>query len=249
MKENKVLAIVKGKEITEADVNVLLQNLISQGNSNFNSEEGKKQLLDELINQELFYFEAKEKDYDKEDGFLQELEINKRNILKNYALKKLLSSASVTQDEIENYYDDNRESFKTRESVKASHILVKDEENANGILKELENGLSFEEAANKYSTCPSKAKGGDLGQFTKGQMVPEFENAAFGMKEGEISKPIKTQFGFHIIKLVDKQEPTVSSFEEVKDQISNFLLGRKQNNLYISKTAELRNKYEVKVYE
>ena len=249
MKENKVLAVVKGKEITEADVNVLLQNLVSQGNSNFSSEEGKKQLLDELINQELFYFEAKEKDYDKENGFLQELEINKRNILKNYALKKLLSSVSVTQDEIENYYDDNRESFKTRESVKASHILVKDEENANGILKELENGLSFEEAANKYSTCPSKAKGGDLGQFAKGQMVPEFENAAFDMKEGEISKPIKTQFGFHIIKLVDKQEPTVSSFEEVKDQISNFLLGRKQNNLYISKTTELRNKYEVKVYE
>lgn len=249
MKQNKVLATVNGREITERDVDALLQNFASQGNTNFNSEQGKKQLLDELINQELFYFEALENDYDKEEGFLQELEMNKVNILKNYALRKVLNSAGVTEEEAVNYYNNNRESFKTPESVKASHILVENEEKANEILGEIESGLSFEEAAEKYSTCPSKSRGGDLGPFSKGKMVPEFENAAFAMEKGEISKPVKTQFGCHIIKLVDKMEPAISSFEEVKEQIGQFLLGRKQNNLYIAKTTELRNKFEVKINE
>lgn len=249
MSENKILATVNGKEITEMDVNALLQNFVAQGNMNFDSEQGKKQILDELINQELFYSEAVEKNYDKEEEFLKELEINKTNILKNYALRKLLNGVNVTEDEIVDYYNNNTESFKTPESVQASHILVKTEEEANKIADEIENGLAFEEAAEKYSTCPSKARGGDLGFFTKGQMVPEFENAAFGMKKGEISKPVKTQFGYHIIKLVDKKESTTNSFEEVKDQIRQFLLGRKQNNLYISKTTELRDKYEVKINE
>lgn len=249
MKENKILAVVNGKEITERDVNALLQNFISQGNMNFNSEQGKKQILDELINQELFYLEALNNGYDKEEEFLQELEINKANILKNYALRKILNSVSVTEDEIVNYYNNNKESFKTDESVKASHILVKGEEEANDILKEIENGLAFEEAAGKYSTCPSKARGGDLDYFSRGQMVPEFENAAFAMKKGEVSKPVKTQFGYHIIKLVDKKEPVMNSFEEVKEQIKQFLLGRKQNNLYIAKTTDLRNKFDVKINE
>jgi len=247
MKENKILAVVNGKEITERDVNALLQNFISQGNMNFNTEQGKKQILDELINQELFYLEALNNGYDKEEEYLKELEINKENILKNYALRKLLNSVSVTEDEIVNYYNNNKESFKTAESVKASHILVKDEKEANDIIKEIDNGLAFEEAATKYSSCPSKAKGGDLGYFSKGQMVPEFENAAFAMKEGEVSEPVKTQFGYHIIKLVDKKEPVMNSFEEVKDQIGQFLLGRKQNNLYIAKTTDLRNKFDVKI--
>ncbi|SHK52262.1 peptidylprolyl isomerase [Paramaledivibacter caminithermalis] len=249
MSENKILATVKGKAITEMDVNALLQNLIAQGNMNFNNEQGKKQLLDELINQELFYNEALDNNYDKEEEFLKELEINKVNILKNYALRKLLNSVNVTEDEVVNYYNNNKESFKTPESVKASHILVKTEEEANKILDEIEKGLDFEEAAKKYSTCPSKERGGDLGFFTKGKMVPEFENAAFSMEKGGISKPVKTQFGYHIVKLVDKKEPVINSFEQVKDQIRNFLLGRKQNNLYVSKTTELRNKYEVIINE
>lgn len=249
MENNKVLAIVNGREITEADVNVLLQNFISQGNTNFNSEEGKKQILDEIINQELFYADAVENNYDQEEEFIKELEFNKTNILKNYSLRKVLNSVNVTDEEIEKYYNSNTESFKTPESVQASHILVKTEEEANDILKEIENGLSFEEAAGKHSSCPSKAKGGDLGSFNKGQMVPEFENAAFGMEEGQVSKPVKTQFGYHIIKLVDKKEPTTSDFAEVKDQIRQFLMGRKQNNLYIAKTTELRDKYDVKINE
>lgn len=249
MTENKVLATVNGKPITEMDVNALLQSVISQGNKNFDSEQGRKQILDELINQELFYLDALDNDFDKEEAFKRELELNKANILKQYALRKLLTSVKVEDDEVADYYNNNKESFKNPETVKASHILVKTEDEANKTIEEISNGLSFEEAANKYSTCPSKARGGDLGFFAKGQMVPEFENAAFGMKKGEMSEPVKTQFGYHIIKLVDKKEATQSSFEQVQDQIRQFLLGKKQNSLYLNKTTELKSKYDVKINE
>lgn len=89
--------------------------------------------------------------------------------------------------------------------VKASHILVKTEDEANALLDELESGKDFAELAKEKSWCPSKADGGDLGWFGKGQMVKEFEDAAFSMEKGEVSKPIKTQFGWHIIKLMDVQ--------------------------------------------
>lgn len=249
MSENKVLATVNGKQITEMDVNALLQNVIAQGNQNFNSEQGRQQILDELINQELFYLDAVDNDFDKKEAFKKELEINKANILKQYALRKLLTSVKVEEDEVVSYYNNNKESFKNPETVKASHILVKTEEEANKTIEEIQNGLSFEKAAEKYSTCPSKARGGDLGFFAKGQMVPEFENAAFNMGKGEMSDPVKTQFGYHIIKLVDKKATSESSFEQVQDQIRQFLLGKKQNSLYIDKTTELRNKYDVKINE
>ncbi len=91
------------------------------------------------------------------------------------------------------------------QKVRASHILVKTEVDANSLLFDVKNGKSFEEAAKEKSICPSGKRGGDLGWFGRGQMVKEFENAAFALKKGEISRPVKTQFGWHIIKLVDVQ--------------------------------------------
>ena len=87
--------------------------------------------------------------------------------------------------------------------IRAKHILVKKLSEAQRVLEELQKGASFEELARKYSICPSRKRGGDLGWFGKGQMVKEFEKAAFSMKKGEISQPVRTQFGYHIIKVVD----------------------------------------------
>ncbi len=90
-------------------------------------------------------------------------------------------------------------------SVKASHILVKSEQQAKDIKTQINNGASFESMAKEYSMCPSGANGGDLGFFSRGQMVPEFENAAFGLALGKVSDPVKTQFGYHLIKVTDKK--------------------------------------------
>ncbi|MGM0641710.1 MAG: peptidylprolyl isomerase [Thermotogota bacterium] len=249
MTENKVLAIVNGNEITEQDVNTLLERLGPQRGQQFQSEEGKKHLLQELINQELMYAEAIESGMDTEKEFIAELDAARKEILKNYAIKKLFEDVKVDDAAAQKYFEENKAQFKKPESVQASHILVKTEEKANEIKEKLNSGESFEELAKEFSECPSKQQGGDLGNFSKGQMVPEFENVAFNMEEGNISDPVKTQFGYHIIKLTDKQEAQEAKFEEVKDQLKQQLLAMQQSQVYMNKGNELKEKFEVEIKE
>lgn len=245
MRENKVLAVVNGKEISENTVLKFLNDLGPQMAMQFQSPEGIKRVVDELINQEVLYLEALEKGLDKEEAFVTELEKVKEGLVKQYALNNLLINISASEDEILNFYNENKEKFQKPESVVASHILIDTEDKANDIIKEINEGLAFEDAAQKYSSCPSKEQGGNLGEFTKGQMVPEFEEAAFSMELNTISDPVKTQFGYHIIKLMSKNEEALSTFDEVKDQLNQQVLGMKQQEAYLNKTNELKQKYEV----
>lgn len=249
MDNKKVLATVGGREVLEQDLNMLLNSLNPQQAMQFNSEEGKQQLLQELISQELFYLDAIKNELDKDEAFIQEAKRMQDNILKQFAIHNLLKDIKVTEGELLEYYNEHKDMFKEAESVQASHILVEDEAKAEEVVKEINEGLSFEEAATKYSSCPSNAQGGDLGHFTKGRMVPEFEAAAFDMKVGEVSAPVKTQFGYHIIKLVDKKEESVKAFDEVKNQLSQQLVAMKQQETYLGKVDELKKEYEVKINE
>ena len=247
MNENGVLAVVNGKEITQQDVYMFLNELGPEVATQFQSPEGIKKIVEELVNQELLYLEAVEKKFDNDEIFKKELERIEANILKQYAINKLLSDIKVSEEEITNYYNEHKEHFNTPEAVRASHILVNDEKRANEIVNEIKGGLSFEEAAKKYSTCPSKEMGGDLGEFTKGKMIPEFENAAFELEVGVVSEPVKSQFGYHIIKVEYHNEEGVSTLEEAKDKVTQQVLGLKQQEKYLSKTEELKNKYDVKI--
>lgn len=247
MSESRVLAVVQGKEITEEIVLRFLNDLGPQMAMQFQSPEGMKRVVDELVNQEIIYLDAKEKEMEKEEEYIKELDRLKEGLMKQYAVNKLLKDIKVTEDEVEKYYNDNKDRFKKPESIVASHILVEDEEKANNIVKEINEGLSFEDAALKYSTCPSKDQGGNLGEFTRGQMVLEFDQAAFDMEVGPISEPVKTNFGYHIIKVSAKNESSLSSFDEVKDQLTQQLLGIKQQEFYLTKTDELKQKYDVVV--
>ncbi len=248
MDEIKVLATVNGKDITDKDVYVFLNQLGPQTAAQFSSPEGMKKIADELVNQELIYLEAIENGLDKEEAFNIELEKVKESFLKQYAINKLLSRVMATDEDIIKFYNEHKEHFRVPEIVRASHILVSEEEEAKRIYEEIKAGLPFEEAAKKYSSCPSKENGGDLGEFTRGKMVPEFEQAAFALKEDELSEPIKTQFGYHLIKVNYRKEASVSSLEEVKEQISQQVMGLKQQERYLSKTEELKNKFEVKTF-
>jgi peptidyl-prolyl cis-trans isomerase C len=133
------------------------------------------------------------------------------------------------------------------ESVNASHILVETEEKALEILAEIESGKkSFEDAAKEYSSCPSGQSGGSLGDFGRGQMVPEFDTAVFEMNVGEITKtPVKTQFGFHLIKLNSKAESAQTPFAEIAAEIKEGLLGEKRRKAYESKINQLKILYPV----
>ncbi|HZK58034.1 MAG TPA: peptidylprolyl isomerase [Clostridia bacterium] len=249
MGDKKILATVGGREILEQDVNLLLDGLDPQKAAHFKTEEGKRQLLDDLIAQELIYLDAIKNGLDKNEAFIKEAGKMYDDFLKQFAVLNLLRGVTVTEDELSGFYNENKHIFKEPETVQASHILVDDEEQAGKIAEEISNGLSFEEAASKYSQCPSNIKGGDLGYFGRGKMVPEFEAVAFDMEKGEISEPTKTEFGYHIIKLMDKKSESVKTFDEVKNQLSQQLTIAKQQKAYIDRANELKEEYKVIINE
>lgn len=244
--ENKVLAMVEGKEIKEQDLQLLMEGL-GQRALQFSTEQGRQQLINELITQELFLLESKDSDFENEDEFKAEFAKVKENFMKQYAIAQLLRKATVEKEEAKAFYEEHKGMYLVKETVQASHILVDSEEKASDILKEINDGKSFHDAAVEYSTCPSNMKGGDLGSFDKGKMVPEFEAEVFNMDLNEVRGPIKTQFGYHLIKLTDKKEAREQKFEEVENQINGQLVAMKQNKLYLEESERLRGKYSVEI--
>lgn len=243
--ENKILAVVNGLEISQKDLDETIKRFPEDRRAYIDTDLGRKQLLDQIISFELMYNYGKELNLESEQEFLVQLERMKKELLTQMSINKVLSEVTINEEEVENYYETNKDLFKEGESVKAKHILVDTFEECDNIASEIKAGLNFEEAAQKYSKCPSNANGGDLGTFTRGRMVPEFEEAAFKLNIGEISEPVKTQFGYHLIKVEEKNEAIIKSFDEVKDLIWNNLLQEKQNKKYLDKTEELKKKYQV----
>lgn len=246
-KNNEILATVGNRKITQYDLDMVMKNLDPRTAAQYNSEDGKKQLVQELVNQELFYLDAKDNHLDEDAEYLKEVESMKDAILKKHAVNKLLNEISVSEEEVRNFYDENKALFYNQESVRASHILVSSETEAKSIYNEIKDGMPFEEAAKKYSICPSKSEGGDLGYFTRGRMVPEFEKVAFELEIGMVSNPVKSQFGYHLIKVTDKKSAEPKSYDESKNQIANMLLINKQQEVFYKKLEELKGKYEVRI--
>lgn len=244
---SKVLATVGGRDITRQQMEAMIRSLGPQRAAQFDNEKGREYVLGELINQELFYLHAMAEGMDGEEGFKEQLAVAKANILKQYAVNKTIKDVIVEESEAKAYYEANRETFETPATVSAKHVLVDTEERAAEIKKEIDDGKSFEEAAQAYSKCPSSAQGGNLGPFSRGKMVPEFEAAAFELSEGEISGPVKTQFGYHLIKVEKKTEAGTRAYEEVKNEIGQRLMAEKQRDVYMAKIGELKQQYAVEI--
>ena len=246
--ERKVLATVGEKEITNYDVESALTSLDPYQAMHFGTEEGKKQLLEDLVNQELFYMEAKENELHNDENFRTEMKKIEENMLKQYAINKVLSNITLTEEEKKAFFDANKSKFNKSETATAKHILVDNKELADELLGKINSGeITFEDAATAHSTCPSKDAGGNLGTFPRGQMVPEFEEAVFNMNKEEIAGPDQTQFGYHLIKLEDKQAGGESEYEEVKNEIERTLMYQKQTETYTNKLNDLKSKYGSKV--
>ncbi len=244
---SKILATVNGTPITEDEVNEFLMGLGQRGAS-YNTPEGRKVILNQLIGDKLMLIDAKRNLLEAEPAFKAQLAKMKDRLLTGYALEKVLERVTVTDKEAEEYYEANKAKFAIGETVNASHILVDTEEKALEILGEIKSGKSFEDAAKEYSSCPSKEQGGALGDFGRGQMVPEFDTAVFEMQVGEVTEtPVKTQFGFHIIKLNSKKEASTAPFAEIAPEIKEGLLGEKRRAAYESKINQLKILYPVDI--
>ncbi|MFI5359884.1 MAG: peptidylprolyl isomerase [Halanaerobiales bacterium] len=175
------------------------------------------------------------------------MEQNEMLLLINELQNSIVNSVEVSDAEIEKYYNENKDRFTVEEQVEASHILVEDEETAKEILNKLNNGSDFAELAKEYSLDGSASRGGNLGFFPRGRMVKPFEEAAFALQVGEISEPVKTDFGYHIIKVTDRQEAKTLSLEESKEDIRSTLLYQKQMETLRTYLMELRENAEVEI--
>lgn len=247
--ENKVLATVNDIEITSDVMNKTIEQLPPERRGYFDSEFGKKQLLDQLVNFELVNAFGLEIGVDKDLAYRTQLEQAEKEIRFNTTMNKIMSTITVTEEEAETTYNEHPEKYKGDEVIRASHILVDSEELATDILKKInEDGMAFEDAAMEFSSCPSKEQGGDLGEFGRGMMVPEFETAAFALDKDEMTQlPVKSQFGYHIIKTTDKKGVESASFDEVREQVKGQMLQEKQMEYYTKLLTELREKYNVEV--
>ncbi|MBQ7363288.1 MAG: peptidylprolyl isomerase [Clostridia bacterium] len=240
----KILAKVGALTVTESEVNEFLAGLGPRGAS-YNTPEGRRVILEQLIGNKLLLQDARRNLLEGEAEFRAELARLKEKLLISYAANKVVSGVKVTEAEVKKYYDENQDKLTSDESVNASHILVATKEEADKILADIKSGaVSFEDAAREHSTCPSGKSGGNLGDFGRGQMVPEFDSAVFSMTEGEISnEPVKTQFGYHIIKLNAKNEPKPAEFDAVKGELTEMLLAERRQAAYESKINQLKIVY------
>jgi peptidyl-prolyl cis-trans isomerase C len=246
--ENKVLAVVNGNVITEMDMENAIQRFGQDKRQSLSTPEGRKQLLDQLISWELLYQDAVDTGMENREDYKLQLQEARKGILTQLAIQDVINSAAaVDEEEIKEYYQQNKEYFKGEEQVSAKHILVDTLEKAQQVKEEIVSGLSFEDAARKYSSCPSKEQGGSLGSFGRGMMVPEFENAAFEIAEGVVSEPVKTQFGYHLILVEGRTKSQEKPYEEVKELIRSHMVQEKQNSLYIDHVNGLKEKYSIEI--
>lgn len=248
-KSGPVLADVSGTPITVDEFKKEVENLPPYLKPMAETAEGKKEMLETMIIRELVLQDANKAGLDKSPAVTEKLEdLKKRLIVEAYLKKKVDEQAKVTDEELQKFYDQNKDKFKSGDEIKASHILMKDEKTAQEALAKVKGGGNFEELAKKYSIDSAAAKGGDLGWFGKGSMIPEFEKAAFALKEGETSGIVKTKFGYHIIKVTGKRAAGTRTFADVKDQIKAAILPSKQQEVFAKLKDELKKsgKYSIK---
>ncbi|MCR4817387.1 MAG: peptidyl-prolyl cis-trans isomerase [Fretibacterium sp.] len=169
-------------------------------------------------------------------------------------MREAIKDITVSDEEAKRFYDEHPDQFKNPERVHARHILLNDDaESADKLARvqaDLKAGVSFDKIAKEVSVCPSAPQGGDLGEFQKGQMVPEFEAAAFALKNpGDISEPVKTQFGWHIIRLEGRVPESAQPFDEVKAQITQELHNTKASDRIRARIDEMKKKYKVEILD
>ena len=215
--KNGVAAVVNGEKITVAEIrDAYNENKPIKDKVSFSDFYGKA--LDVFVNGKLVYQAAVKDNVTSDPEYKKQLNFAKEEIARKVYLEKKVNS-QVSDAEIKRVYDEYKKNFKAEKEIKAKHILVDNEAKAKEVIAKLKKGENFDAVAKKYSKEPA-----DLGWFTKNVMVPEFGNAAFAMKKGQYSqKPVKTQFGYHVILVEDTRDAKPLPLKEIEPQLKAML--------------------------
>ncbi len=225
---SEVIATVNGDKITKEDANAFLQQIQPNQPISFDmlDPQTRKKVVDGLIETELMAQAAQKAGVEKDPEYQRMLDLAKKKLMINQWAKQQYEKTIVSESEAKEFYDKNAQKFMMPEQVHARHILLKDEKSAQELIDQLK-GLKGEELKKKFielakekSSGPTGPKGGDLGYFTKDQMVVPFSKAAFALKKGEITpKPVQTQFGWHVIYIEDHKAAQKIPFEQIKEKV------------------------------
>lgn len=221
-----VLAKVGESEVTEADIAFASQEFANQLR-NVPPEQWRRILTETVVDMEVMAKAAREAGIEDEPDFQRQMDFLRMRALRNAYIVREVEN-KVTEAEVKAAYDKEFENYSGEEEISARHILLETEEEAKAVIEELDAGKDFAELAKEKSTGPSGPNGGDLGFFTKGRMVPEFEQAAFALEKGSHSaEPVKTQFGWHVIKVEDRRQQSAPELSSVEQRLRQDLVRAK----------------------
>jgi len=236
------VATVNGKPIAKKTFDAYVAHK-KQQDPKFDAAKNKEVLIQELVNRELMFQDALRLKLENDKDVLFQLEQHRIDLLIKHAIRKTMLAKPITDTELKLEYDRRVKSANVLE-FKARHILLKKEDKAKSVIKELENGKEFIKLAKAYSTGPTGKNGGDLGWFNARQMVPEFSKAVSTLEKGNYSKtPVKTKFGWHVIKLEDTRKMDPPKFSDIKKQVRAIMQNKKLQEYIV----QLRKKAKIKV--
>lgn len=239
---NPVVAVVNGEEIRYQDVIESARQLPAQYQQQL--DRIFPALVDRLVDMKLVGSAAQDADLEDSEAVQERMVELRDQVVREVYLQNHVDDY-ITEERLQQAYDEYKENNPPKKQVKASHILVEDEETANELIEQLGDGAEFAKLAQENSTGPSGSKGGDLGFFAEGEMVPAFSDAAFSLDVGEVTEePVKTQFGWHVIKVTDTRMTEPKSFEEMESQLREQL----QQEAVQTLLADLREDAKVETY-
>lgn len=247
--QNEVIAVVDKHNITAEDLKTRINAYPKEYRVMFNDPNNRVRLLDQMVSEQLLAEYAKDSGYEKREEFKKYIENATNQLLVAMLIKDKIEKKipDVSAAEVEKYYKDHETDFNQVEERKVSQIVVKSESEANSIVAALKKGQSFEALAKQKSIDPNSKRGGLIGWIAKNSqmLLPELETAVFSISKGQISKPIKTKFGYHILKVTNTNIRKKITFNVAKNKIEKLLRIQKQKALLDNLINELKNKYKI----
>lgn len=241
-----VLAKVSSRRITAKEFDARIAKMPPYYRSIV--ERNRRRYLDDMITEMILYEEAVRKGFDRDKEIIDLIkEAKKKIIITKFIKTEVQDAVKVTDEEVRAFYEARKDQFKAPEAWRASHILMPDEKEAKDVLEELSKGVNFEELAKAHSTDATAARGGDIGYFRKGQLIPEFEKECLKLGVGQTSGIVHTQFGYHIIKLTDKKESVPETYDKIKPAIESELKRARRSEAFDKLMSALKKKYMVEL--